>query len=111
MVQLAKHDQQQLDKAKDLIDAGPLREMGFVRSLLFGQLRLDKVMPYPGQDAQDAQCPKYAQHAQCAQGAHTAWYKWIPGWGDQSGYAAFYPPPEIYMNDPDKALDWCKQVW
>ncbi|MBH05709.1 MAG: acyl-CoA dehydrogenase [Phycisphaeraceae bacterium] len=55
MVQLAKHDQQQLDKAKDLIDAGPLREMGFVRSLLFGQLRLDKVMPYPGQDAQDAE--------------------------------------------------------
>jgi acyl-CoA dehydrogenase family member 9 len=53
MVQLSKTDQEQFEKAKDLI-AEPTEQMGFVRSLFFGQLRLDKVLPYPAQDPDDA---------------------------------------------------------
>lgn len=54
MVKLAKRDQQQMEKAKDLMDTGPIADLGFVRSLFFGQLRLDKITPYPAQDADEA---------------------------------------------------------
>jgi len=53
MVKLAQHDQEQLDKAKDLMDTGPLQDIGFVRSLFFGKLRLDKVLPYPTQSEEE----------------------------------------------------------
>jgi acyl-CoA dehydrogenase family member 9 len=48
-------DQEQMEKAKDLLETAPAREMGFVKSLFFGRLALEKVMPYPQQDAADAQ--------------------------------------------------------
>ena len=44
-------DQEQIEKAKDLLEAAPRRELGFVKSLFFGRLKLDEVMPYPKQDA------------------------------------------------------------
>ena len=47
-------DQEQMDKAKDLLEAGPPREMGFVKSLFFGRLKLDQVLPYPKQEPADA---------------------------------------------------------
>lgn len=53
MVKLAKHDAEQLEKAKDLMDTGPLHDLGFVRSLFFGQLRLVKILPYPEQTVDD----------------------------------------------------------
>lgn len=53
MVQLSKQDQEQFEKAKDLIETGPLDDEGFVRSLFFGRLRLDKALPYPQQDTEE----------------------------------------------------------
>ncbi|MBI1372507.1 MAG: acyl-CoA dehydrogenase [Phycisphaera sp.] len=58
MVRLNSHDQREMDKAKDLIDTGPTTEMGFVRNLFFGRLRLDKVLPYPVQDEAEAKRTK-----------------------------------------------------
>src|SRR4051794_35681409 len=46
-------DQEQMDKAKDLLEVGPEREMGFVKSLFFGRLKLDHVLPYPQQEASE----------------------------------------------------------
>jgi acyl-CoA dehydrogenase family protein 9 len=43
-------DQEQMDKARDLLEETPA-EMGFVKSLFFGRLNLDRLMPYPRQDA------------------------------------------------------------
>lgn len=54
MVKLSKHDQEQLEKAKDLLEAGPLNDMGFARSLFFGRLRTSKILPYPVQDPDEA---------------------------------------------------------
>lgn len=50
-----RQDQEQIDKAQDLLESAPTAEMGFVKSLFFGKLRLEKVMPYPVQDADEAQ--------------------------------------------------------
>src|SRR4051812_10324013 len=47
-------DQEQMEKAKDLLEAGPQHELGFVKSLFFGRLKLDQVMPYPRQDPEEA---------------------------------------------------------
>jgi len=44
-----RQDQEQMDRAKDLLE-GPPAEMGFVKSLFFGRLKLADVMPYPSQD-------------------------------------------------------------
>src|SRR4051812_6128347 len=49
-----RRDQEEFEKAKDLLEAGPAGEMGFVKSLFFGRLKLDSVMPYPKQDADEA---------------------------------------------------------
>ena len=43
-------DQEQLEKQQDLLDTG-ISELGFAKSLFFGRLKLDDVMPYPKQDA------------------------------------------------------------
>jgi alkylation response protein AidB-like acyl-CoA dehydrogenase len=43
-----REDQEQMDRAKDLLEA-PATEMGFVKSLFFGRLKLADVMPYPSQ--------------------------------------------------------------
>jgi len=50
MVKLRNEDQREFEKAKDLIEAGGSDEMGFVRNLFFGRLRLNKVLPYPQSD-------------------------------------------------------------
>src|SRR5882724_2571607 len=42
-----------MEKAKDLLEAAPA-EMGFVKSLFFGRLKLDAVLPYPKQDPDEA---------------------------------------------------------
>lgn len=50
MVRLSKHDQEQMDKAQDLLESEPQQHWGFVRSLFFGRLNLNKILPYPRQD-------------------------------------------------------------
>jgi len=47
-------DQEQLEKAKDLIEAGGNHELGFAKSMYFGRLKLEDVFPYPQQDADEA---------------------------------------------------------
>src|SRR5438445_1257573 len=49
-----RQDQEQIEKAQDLLEGAPVSEPGFVKSLFFGRLHLDKVMPYPKQDPADA---------------------------------------------------------
>src|SRR5262249_39654238 len=46
-------DQEQLEKAQDLLE-GSVQELGFAKSLYFGRLKLDEVMPYPRQDIDEA---------------------------------------------------------
>ncbi len=48
-------DQEQFDKARDLLEAAPAAEPGFVKSLFFGRVKLDEILPYPVQSADDAQ--------------------------------------------------------
>ena len=43
-------DQEQMEKAKDLLETAPPKELGFVKSLFFGRLKGDQVLPYPKQD-------------------------------------------------------------
>jgi alkylation response protein AidB-like acyl-CoA dehydrogenase len=47
-------DQEQFEKTKDLIEPGPPAEMGFARSLFFGRVPTDQILPYPQQDADEA---------------------------------------------------------
>jgi acyl-CoA dehydrogenase family protein 9 len=47
-------DQEQFEKTKDLIDPGPPQEMGFARSLFFGRMPTEQILPYPKQDAEEA---------------------------------------------------------
>src|SRR5687768_5571739 len=42
-------DQEQFEKAKDLIESAP-SELGFVKSLFYGRLKAEHVLPYPQQD-------------------------------------------------------------
>jgi acyl-CoA dehydrogenase family protein 9 len=44
-----RQDQEQIEKAQDLLEGAPVGEIGFVKSLFFGRLHMDKVMPYPKQ--------------------------------------------------------------
>ena len=46
-------DQEQMEKAQDLLE-GSVQELGFAKSLYFGRLKLDEVMPYPRQDIDEA---------------------------------------------------------
>lgn len=46
-------DQEQMEKAKDLIDAQSSAEMGYVKSLFFGRLKPEEVLPYPQQSAEE----------------------------------------------------------
>src|SRR5258706_7027226 len=48
-------DQEQFEKAKDLLEAAPAAEPGFVKSLFFGRVKLDEVVPYPRQDLAESQ--------------------------------------------------------
>jgi acyl-CoA dehydrogenase family protein 9 len=47
-------DQEQIEKAQDLLESAPSGPMGFVKSLFFGRLSADQVLPYPVQDADEA---------------------------------------------------------
>src|SRR6516165_3220540 len=49
-----RQDQEQIEKAQDLLEGAPVGEMGFVKSLFFGRLHLEKITPYPVQDPQEA---------------------------------------------------------
>ena len=55
MAKLSKRDQEQMEKAKDLMENGSGKDLGFLRSLFFGRLRLEKVWPYPTQDPEESQ--------------------------------------------------------
>src|SRR4051812_4433826 len=48
-----RRDQEQLEKAKDLLEASP-SELGFVKSMFFGRLKPSEVFPYPKQDPAEA---------------------------------------------------------
>jgi len=43
----SRRDQEEMEKAKDLLEAGPAGDLGFAKSLFFGRLKLDAIMPYP----------------------------------------------------------------
>src|ERR1700712_234853 len=47
-----RQDQEQLEKAQDLLE-GASSEQGFIKSLFFGRLHLDELMPYPKQSAEE----------------------------------------------------------
>ncbi len=47
-------DQEQIEKAQDLLESAPSGPMGFVKSIFFGRLSSDQVLPYPMQDADEA---------------------------------------------------------
>src|SRR5260370_18660152 len=49
-----RQDQEQIGKAQDHLGDAPVGDLGFVKSLFFGRLHLDKLNPYPVQDAQEA---------------------------------------------------------
>lgn len=48
-----RRDEEQMEKAKDLLE-GASADLGFVKSLFFGRLKLDDVLPYPQLDPQEA---------------------------------------------------------
>src|SRR3954447_14473097 len=48
-----RRDQEQMEKAKDLLETAPA-ELGFVKSLFFGRLKLGELFPYPKQSAEEA---------------------------------------------------------
>lgn len=50
MPQLNERDQQQMEKAKDLMVES---DGGFIRSMFFGRLPMDRVMPFPQPDADE----------------------------------------------------------
>src|SRR5919112_3098822 len=54
MATFKRRDQEEMEKAKDLLEAAPGAGLGFVKSLFFGRLKLDAVMPYPKQDPDEA---------------------------------------------------------
>jgi alkylation response protein AidB-like acyl-CoA dehydrogenase len=54
MPTFTRRDQEEFEKAKDLLEAAPAAETGFVKSLFFGRLKLDSVLPYPKQDPDEA---------------------------------------------------------
>jgi acyl-CoA dehydrogenase family member 9 len=43
-------DQEQLEKAKEFLGTAAPKDLGFMKSLFFGRLRLDKILPYPTPD-------------------------------------------------------------
>src|SRR3954447_20680300 len=48
-----RRDQEQMEKAKDLLETAPA-ELGFVKSLFFGRLKLGELFPYPKQSGEEA---------------------------------------------------------
>jgi len=54
MPTFTRRDQEEFEKAKDLLEAAPSADLGFVKSLFFGRLKLDSVLPYPRQDPDES---------------------------------------------------------
>src|SRR4051794_8443137 len=50
MPTLKRADQEQFEKARDLIESAPPKELGFVKSLFFGRIKGEQILPYPQQD-------------------------------------------------------------
>jgi len=55
MPTFSRADQEQFEKAKDLIETAPPKELGFIKSLFFGRLKSEQLFPYPQQDATERQ--------------------------------------------------------
>ncbi len=53
MPTFTRADREQMEKAQDLLEATPTKDLGFVKSLFFGRLALEKIMPYPMQTPED----------------------------------------------------------
>src|SRR5687767_10864301 len=53
MPTLKRADQEQFEKAKDLIETPPPRELGFVKSLFYGRLKGEHLFPYPRPSADE----------------------------------------------------------
>lgn len=53
MATFKRRDQEQMEKAKDLLENAPT-ELGFVKSLFFGRLKLSEVFPYPKPNPEEA---------------------------------------------------------
>ena len=53
MVTMKQQDQEQFEKAKELLESGTATELGFVRALYFGRLQLERLMPYPRPEEQE----------------------------------------------------------
>ena len=53
MPTLKRADQEQFEKAKDLIETAPPTELGFVKSLFYGRVRSEHVLPYPQQSPEE----------------------------------------------------------
>jgi acyl-CoA dehydrogenase family protein 9 len=51
MATFRRADQEQMEKAKDLLEAPASAEMGFAKSLFFGRLKMHDLIPYPKWDA------------------------------------------------------------
>src|SRR5438445_9499479 len=49
-----RQDQEQIEKAQDLLGDAPVGVLGFVKSLFFGRLHLEKLNPYPVSDPAEA---------------------------------------------------------
>ncbi len=47
-------DQEEIEKAKDLLEAAPDGPMGFVKGLFFGRLEAAQILPFPRQDPDEA---------------------------------------------------------
>src|SRR4051812_49387875 len=48
MPTFSRADQEQMDKARDLIETAP-RDIGFAKSMFFGRIKSELVLPYPRQ--------------------------------------------------------------
>jgi acyl-CoA dehydrogenase family member 9 len=47
-------DQEQMEKAQDLLEGSAPDSLGFVKSLFFGRLNMNEIMPYPKQDPDES---------------------------------------------------------
>lgn len=53
MPTFSRQDQEQMDKARDLLEGSGSAAMGFAKNLFFGRLKLDEIMPYPQQGSEE----------------------------------------------------------
>jgi alkylation response protein AidB-like acyl-CoA dehydrogenase len=47
-------DQEQMEKAQDLLEGAAPGQLGFAKSMFFGRLKMEEIMPYPLQDQQES---------------------------------------------------------